>query len=156
MSSEFEMTSTPEPVAVPDPAAPAMAETPAGTAEAHPAPEPEGFTPDPAFVPADAGELSRLTDVTVELAVEIGRTRMTLGQTLELGPGSVVTLDRQADKPVDLLVNGKVIARGEVVVTGEEFGLRVTEVVAPSAARNQAAGMVPPAFEPGVVAPNAA
>ena len=67
----------------------------------------------------------------VELTVEVGRTRMTLGQTLALGPGSVVTLDRLADKPVDLLVNGRPIARGEVVVIDEEFGLRITEVTTP-------------------------
>ena len=78
------------------------------------------------------GDLDRLTDVTVELTVEVGRTRMTLGQTLGLGPGSVVHLDHLADKPVDLLVNGRPIARGEVVVIDEEFGLRITEVVAPS------------------------
>ena len=78
------------------------------------------------------GDLERLTDVSVELTVEVGRTRMTLGQTLELGPGSVVHLDHLADKPVDLLVNGRVIARGEVVVVDEEFGLRITEVVGPA------------------------
>ena len=65
----------------------------------------------------------------VELAVEIGRTRMTIGDTLGLGPGSIVTLDRMAGEPVDLLVNGRPIARGEVVVIDEEFGLRITEVV---------------------------
>src|SRR4051794_30375711 len=77
-----------------------------------------------------AGEvdLTRLTDVTVELTVEVGRTRMSLGETLALGPGSVVTLDRLADQPVDLLVNGRQIARGEVVVIDEQFGLRITEV----------------------------
>jgi flagellar motor switch protein FliN len=74
-------------------------------------------------------DLERLTDVTVELAVQIGRTRMTLGGALSLGPGSIVTLDRAADQPVDLLVNGKPIARGEVVVVDESFGLRITEVV---------------------------
>jgi flagellar motor switch protein FliN len=73
-------------------------------------------------------ELERLTDVLVELAVEVGRTRMTLGETLALGPGSVVTLDRLSDKPVDLLVNGRPIARGEVVVIDEEFGVRITDV----------------------------
>jgi flagellar motor switch protein FliN/FliY len=78
-----------------------------------------------------SADLERLYDVTVELAVEVGRTRMTLGQALALGPGSVVTLDRLADKPVDLLVNGKPIARGEVVVIDEEFGLRITEVASP-------------------------
>jgi flagellar motor switch protein FliN len=79
-----------------------------------------------------ATDLERLNDVIVELTVEVGRTRMTLGQALALGPGSVVTLDRLADKPVDLLVNGRPIARGEVVVIDEEFGLRITEVTAPS------------------------
>jgi flagellar motor switch protein FliN len=77
----------------------------------------------------DRADLRRLHDVPVELAVEIGRTRMTIGQTLELRPGSVVSLNRLAGEPVDLLVNGKPIARGEVVVIDEEFGLRVTDVV---------------------------
>ena len=62
--------------------------------------------------------------------MEIGRTHMTIRETLALGPGSIVTLNRLAGEPVDLLVNGKPIARGEVVVIDEEFGLRVTEVVA--------------------------
>ena len=74
-------------------------------------------------------ELQRLHDVPVELAVEIGRTRMTIGETLALGPGSIVSLNRLAGEPVDLLVNGRPIARGEVVVVDEEFGLRVTEIV---------------------------
>ena len=78
---------------------------------------------------ADAAGLERLRDVPVELAVEIGRTRMTIGEALALGPGSIVTLDRLAGEPVDLLVNGKPIARGEVVVIDEEFGLRISEVV---------------------------
>jgi flagellar motor switch protein FliN/FliY len=77
-------------------------------------------------------DLHRLHDVPVELAVEIGRTRMTIGQTLELRPGSVVSLNRLAGEPVDLLINGKPIARGEVVVIDEEFGLRVTDVVSSS------------------------
>src|ERR671937_489543 len=81
---------------------------------------------------ASATDLERLNEVMVELTVEVGRTRMTLGRALALGPGSVVTLDRLADKPVDLLVNGRPIARGEVVVIDEEFGLRITEVVNPN------------------------
>lgn len=76
-----------------------------------------------------AGELERLYDVQVELSVEIGRTRMTIREALGLGPGSIVSLHRLAGEPVDLLVNGKPIARGEVVVIDEEFGLRVTDVV---------------------------
>jgi flagellar motor switch protein FliN/FliY len=74
------------------------------------------------------GDLARLHDVPVELAVEVGRTRMTIGETLALGPGSIVSLNRLAGEPVDLLVNGTAIARGEVVVIDEEFGLRITEV----------------------------
>jgi flagellar motor switch protein FliN/FliY len=80
--------------------------------------------------PGEPGELERLTDVTVEVSVEIGRTRMTLGEALALGPGSVIGLHRMAGEPVDLLVNGRVIARGEVVVIDEEFGLRLTDVAA--------------------------
>ena len=91
-------------------------------------------------------DLTRLTEVTVELTVEVGRTRMQLGETMSLGPGSVVTLDRLADKPVDLLVNGRPIARGEVVVIDEQFGLRITEVVGaerPARAAAPAAGFTP-------------
>jgi flagellar motor switch protein FliN/FliY len=79
-------------------------------------------------------DLQRLHDVPVELAVEIGRTTMTIGETLALGPGSIVALNRLAGEPVDLLVNGRPIARGEVVVVDEEFGLRVTEIVSVSTA----------------------
>jgi flagellar motor switch protein FliN/FliY len=104
-------------------------------------------------------DLGPLRDVPVELAVEIGRTRMTIGETLELRPGSIVSLDRLAGEPVDLLVNGKRIARGEVVAIDEEFGLRLTDVV--SAAKRLAAGsdpaapapVVPEAPEPAVEAP---
>ncbi len=78
-----------------------------------------------------ASDLSMVLDVPVELAVEIGRTTMTIGQTLALAPGSVVVLDRMAGEPVDLLVNGQRIARGEVVAIDEEFGLRITEVTSP-------------------------
>jgi flagellar motor switch protein FliN/FliY len=95
----------------------------------------------------DAAELERLNDVPVEVAVEIGRTRMTVREALALGPGSIVTLDRFADQPVDLLVNGKRVAVGEVVVIDEEFGLRVTQVVAP-AAPGQAAPADAPAGVP--------
>lgn len=89
------------------------------------------------------GDLQRLTEVTVEVAVEVGRTRMSLGETLALGPGSVVTLDRLADMPVDLLVNGRPIARGEVVVIDEQFGLRITEVIGASSASDKPAGGAP-------------
>src|ERR1700712_1006033 len=81
--------------------------------------------------PVTAEELSRLHDVPVELAVEVGRTKMTIREALALGPGSLVPRTRLTREPVRLLVKGKPIARGEVVVIDEEFGLRVTEVLGP-------------------------
>lgn len=98
-------------------------------------------------LPLGEADLSRLTEVTVELTVEVGRTRMSLGETMSLGQGSVVTLDRLADKPVDLLVNGRPIARGEVVVIDEQFGLRITEV---NGAEQRKPGE-PAAFEPAAL-----
>jgi flagellar motor switch protein FliN len=74
-------------------------------------------------------DLRRLSEVPMELSVEIGRTHITVGETLQLRAGSVITLDRLAGEPVDLLVNGTPIARGEVVVVDEQFGLRVTQIV---------------------------
>jgi flagellar motor switch protein FliN len=118
----------------------------------------ETTTTAPAEAPGSgAPELERLYDVPVELAVEIGRTHMTIRETLALGPGSIVTLNRLAGEPVDLLVNGKPIARGEVVVIDEEFGLRVTEVVAgDAAAEAEAAPEIPaPAEAPVEPAPAA-
>jgi flagellar motor switch protein FliN/FliY len=78
---------------------------------------------------ASEADLSRLSDIPMELSVEIGRTHMTVGETLELRIGSVVTLERLAGEAVDLLVNGTPIARGEVVVVDEQYGLRVTEIL---------------------------
>src|SRR5690349_22931320 len=98
--------------------------------------------------PVTAEELERLHDVPVELAVEIGRTNMTIREALALGPGSIVTLNRLAGEPVDLLVNGKPIARGEVVVIDEEFGLRVTEVVASDSGAVAPADAPAPAVSP--------
>ena len=65
----------------------------------------------------------------MEVTVEIGRTRMTVQELLSLHPGEVVELDRAASAPADLLVNGTLIARGEVVVVDEDFGLRISEIV---------------------------
>jgi len=113
--------------------------------------DPIEFTPlqaTPVAAPA-AAELERLNDVTVEVSVEIGRTRMTLGDALALGPGSVIGLHRLAGEPVDLLVNGRVIARGEVVVLDEEFGLRITDVTS----QRVLGGPAPAAAAPAVPAP---
>lgn len=90
----------------------------------------EQLKPGSAATPANGfTDLRRLSDVPVELTVEIGRTRMTVGETLDFREGSIVTLERLAGEPVDLLVNGAPIARGEVVVIDEQFGLRITDVL---------------------------
>jgi len=74
-------------------------------------------------------DLRLLADVQVELAVELGRVKLPLRELLALGPGAVLELDRAADAPVDVLVNGCLVARGEVVVIDGDFGVRVTAVV---------------------------
>ncbi len=79
--------------------------------------------------PAAASGLDVLHDVEMGVTVELGRTRMQLRDILTVAPGSVIELDRAASAPVDVLVNGTLIARGEVVVIDEEFGIRITEIV---------------------------
>ena len=88
-------------------------------------------------------DLRRLSEVPVELTVEIGRTRMTVGETLELRQGSIVTLNRISGEPVDLLVNGTPIARGEVVVIDEQFGLRITDVLGDADQQSPQPGIEP-------------
>jgi flagellar motor switch protein FliN/FliY len=116
----------PEPVIEPETAEPVMPVPAAGgDEEIHF----ESFDSPVPAITSDGTDLGRVIDVPVELAVEIGRTTMTIGETLSLAPGSIVSLNRLAGEPVDLLVNGKVIAQGEVVVIDEEFGLRITDIV---------------------------
>ena len=75
-----------------------------------------------------AGDIALLLDVPLQVTVELGRTQLRIRNVLELVPGSIVELDKLAGEPVDVLVNGKQIARGEVVVLDEEFGVRITDV----------------------------
>jgi flagellar motor switch protein FliN/FliY len=130
---------------VPAPAAPAAAPapsvTPAPMTNPLPAPPgsgaPAGTHTTPVPQPRDAGApltvgargIEMLHGVDMEVTVELGRTRMTVRDLLALAPGAVLELDRAAGSPADLLVNGRLIARGEVVVVDEDFGLRVTEIL---------------------------
>ncbi|MBK7642525.1 MAG: flagellar motor switch protein FliN [Planctomycetes bacterium] len=78
-----------------------------------------------------AGEamgMDGLLGVPVKVSVEVGRAKMTLAELVRLSPGSVVELDRDAHQPVDILVGGKLVARGEVVTIGDKYGVRVTSV----------------------------
>jgi flagellar motor switch protein FliN/FliY len=79
--------------------------------------------------------LDMLHDVEMEVSAELGRTRMSVRELLSLSPGAIVELDRAAGSPADLLVNGRLIARGEVVVVDENFGIRITQIVAPGTER---------------------
>lgn len=83
---------------------------------------------------SSARGVEMLHGVSMEVTVELGRTRLSVRELLALSPGDVLELDRAAGSPADLLVNGRLIARGEVVVVDEDFALRVTEIVTPSSA----------------------
>lgn len=80
---------------------------------------------------ADVG-LGMIMDIPITLTVEVGQARMNIGRLLALGQGAVVELDRVAGEPLDVLANGTLVARGEVVVVEDKFGIRLTEVVSPT------------------------
>ncbi len=73
--------------------------------------------------------MGNLMDVPVHVTVEVGRTRLPLAELVDLGPGSLVVLDREAHEPADILVNGKIVARGEVVTMDGSYGVRITSVL---------------------------
>lgn len=77
-------------------------------------------------------KIDAILDVPVTIAMEIGRTRINIRNLLQLNQGSVVELDRLAGEPMDVLVNGTLIAQGEVVVVNEKFGIRLTDIVSPA------------------------
>jgi flagellar motor switch protein FliN/FliY len=146
----------PEPAASPAP--PPVAATPPPTVAAaapqpvYAAPQPQyaqpapQYAPQPAplpqnvqaaqFVPFDAQEVYQqkenmgiIMDVPLEITVELGRTTKSIQDILGFTPGTVIPLERMAGEPIDLLVNGKFVAKGEVVVIDENFGIRITEIV---------------------------
>lgn len=124
-----EAASVPVPAA-PAPAAPAPAAvaTPAPVAApAAPAPMAAGTISAPA-APVDTGNLDLLLDIELPVMVRMGQTEMQLGELLKLTPGSILELNRAADAPVELLVNSKIIAKGEVVVVDGNFAFRITEI----------------------------
>jgi flagellar motor switch protein FliN/FliY len=84
------------------------------------------------MTPREQGNIGLLMDVTMEMTVELGRTRKQIKEILSMGEGTIIELDKLAGEPVDILVNHKLIAKGEVVVIDENFGVRVTEIVSPA------------------------
>ncbi len=79
-----------------------------------------------------AQRLDLILDVPVSLSLEVGSTSMSVGELLQLNQGSVVELDRLAGEPLDVLVNGTLVAHGEIVVVNDKFGIRLTDVVSPA------------------------
>ena len=100
-----------------------------------------GSTPSAAVFPSFGGgenapglmnELDMILDIPVQITVELGRTKITIKNLLQLAHGSVVELDAMAGEPMDVLVNGTLIAQGEGVVVNDKFGIRLTDIVNPS------------------------
>ncbi|MCG6656252.1 flagellar motor switch protein FliN [Halomonas campisalis] len=128
-----------------DPWAEALAEQQATEAAAEDAPSDQGSqapaqaASDQVFRPLDKGrdsatarDLDMIMDIPVKLTVELGRTKLTIKQLLELAQGSVIELDGLAGEPMDILINGYLIAQGEVVVVDDKYGIRITEIITPS------------------------
>jgi flagellar motor switch protein FliN/FliY len=88
------------------------------------------FAPSPASTAGN--DINMILDIPVQLTVELGRTRIPIKNILQLAQGSVVELDAMAGEPMDVLVNGFLIAQGEVVVVNDKFGIRLTDIVTPS------------------------
>ncbi len=90
----------------------------------------------PAEVAAAPGDhernLSLILDIPLKVTVELGRTRMVVSELLNLGQGSVIELSKLAGEPMEVLVNGKLVARGEAVVVNEKFGVRLTDIISPT------------------------
>jgi flagellar motor switch protein FliN/FliY len=114
------------------------AAAPAPAAGAQPAvsqttPDPTAKELGPSRTAAAAGgqNLDFILDIPLEISVELGRTSMLINDLLQLGQGSVVELNKLAGEPLEVLVNQKLVARGEVVVVNEKFGIRLTDIVSP-------------------------
>jgi len=125
--AEQALASAPEPAPAPapPPPAPAVPSTPAGDRVFQPLQGNAGFE-------IAKGDIDRVLDVPVQLTAELGRTRITIKSLLQLSQGSVVELDGLAGQPMDVFINGYLIAQGEVVVVNDKFGIRLTDIITPS------------------------
>lgn len=110
----------------------AMAEQTAATPPAAQSAAQSVFKPLAGAAPGTGTDIDLIMDVPVQLTVELGRTRLTIKNLLQLGQGSVVELDGLAGEPMDIFVNGYLIAQGEVVVVEDKYGIRLTDIITPS------------------------
>ena len=109
----------------------ALEEQASASGEAESAPEFESISA-PAKSSSSQNDIQMVLDIPVQLTVELGRTKVPIKYILQLAQGSVVELDALAGEPMDVLVNGYLIAQGEVVVVNDKFGIRLTDIVTPS------------------------
>ncbi|AOB31051.1 flagellar motor switch protein FliN [Bordetella sp. H567] len=119
------------------------ASTPAAAAPAAPAAKPAAasvFKPLSSSSEKSTADIDLIMDVPVQLTVELGRTRLTIKNLLQLGQGSVVELDGLAGEPMDIFVNGYLIAQGEVVVVDDKYGIRLTDIITPAERINRLNG----------------
>ncbi len=112
-----------------------------GTEETHTPPGATGLSSQPTGpaaavetgeAPVNTRNLDVLLDIPMEVSVQLGSARMQIRELLQLGQGSVVELDKMAGEPLEVLVNQRLVARGEVVVVNEKFGIRLTDVISPA------------------------
>lgn len=94
-----------------------------------PAPATERPNPPPAMAAEDLSSLDRIMDIPLVVSVELGRTSIQIGDLLQLAQGSIIELTKLAGEPLDILVHGKLVARGEAVVINDQFGVRLTDIV---------------------------
>ncbi|MGS2724108.1 flagellar motor switch protein FliN [Porticoccus sp. GXU_MW_L64] len=115
------------------PAAPADANPPpAGEAQAYQPEDVSTLSSEPSGAAGGDVNLAAILDIPVKVTVEIGRTQVPVSDLMQYNPGSVVELDRLVGEPLDVLINGTLVARGEVVVVNDKFGVRLTDVVSPA------------------------
>lgn len=111
----------------------AATNAPAPPAEPEPSPAaPHVFQPLVDNAAGSDSDIDLIMDIPVQLSVELGRTKLTIKNILQLGQGSVVELDGLAGEPMDIFVNGYLIAQGEVVVVDDKYGIRLTDIITPS------------------------
>ena len=92
----------------------------------------EEFSEDREITSKEKRKLDTILDIPVTISMEIGKTKINIRNLLQLNQGSVVELDRMAGEPLDVVVNGTLIAHGEVVVVNEKFGIRLTDIISPA------------------------
>jgi flagellar motor switch protein FliN/FliY len=103
-----------------------------GGADADSKPMDASESPDQPEEDDGAKDLDFILDIPLKISVELGRTQMLINDLLRLGQGSIVELSKLADEPMDIFVNRKLFARGEVVVVNEKFGIRLTDIISPA------------------------